>query len=609
MNVTAVKEKDKFKAGFAEAVSTAFREVYPGKFSETGNNEVFNPGCIYDYLEKPKDPKMGRFALPVFRFGKLLGDKPPDIASKIVESVKNKQTVSRDTVQLTVTAAGGFINAAVDTAILAQETLTELLTQGSDYGSSTQGRNKTVLVEYSSVNIAKPFGIAHLRTTILGNSLRLIFKKMGYDVVGINYLGDWGTQFGKMIVAYRKWGQDIDLTHNAIDKLFELYVRFHQEAESDPSLDEEARATFKALESGDKDTVALWERFKSLSLDEFHRMYDQLNVEFDLITGESFLNDKMEPVIQRLQRAGLTTTSRGALIVDLNDPQLPPCLLKKADGATLYATRDIAGAVWRWGKYKFDESLYVVATSQADHFRQVFKVIEMLEEAEELPREERLTGKAKHIEFGWVKFGDKTMSTRAGTVIYLSDVIDKAKALARERILEKNPSLTTIDETAHMIGLGAVLFSQLSVRRLKDVNFIWEEVLNFEGETGPYLQYTHARLCSLLRNYSGEIPADIDVSLLNNEEEQRVIELLADFPDAIEDARHNYDPYYIATQLLKLAAAFNSFYQRKTPEGRIDKILSENRPLTETRVALVKAVQIVIGEGLRLLGIRAPEEM
>jgi arginyl-tRNA synthetase len=451
--------------------------------------------------------------------------------------------------------------------------------------------------------------VGHLRSTIIGNSLRHVYKKLGFDVVGINYLGDWGTQFGKMIVAYRIWGEEVELETDAVKQLLELYVRFHDEAKKDPGLDDEARQAFKLLEDGDPEATQLWERFKAISLAEFDRIHDILGVEFDIITGEAFLNDKMEPVIERLQNAGLTEVSKGALIVPLDDPNLPPCLLKKGDGATLYATRDLAGLVYRWETYHFHESLYVVATSQADHFKQAFKVVAMLEKAEGTSEAGRMTGRVKHIDFGWVRFAGEAMSTRRGNIIFLEDVIDRAVDLAREKILQKNPALGEIDATAHKIGVGAVIFSQFSVRRLKDVNFDWEEVLSFEGETGPYLQYTHARLCSLLRNYVTEVSGEIDVALLDNAEERRVIELLADFPETVEDAARTYDPHLIAAYLLRLAAAFNKLYQRKDDSGRIDKIISDDAPLSAARMAVVKSVQTVLGEGLRLLGIQAPEEM
>ncbi len=597
---------DRFRLLFAKKASEAFRAAYSEEYAASGDEQVFNEEYLLQQLEQPKDPSMGRFALPVFRYGRLLGDKPPDIAVKVAGRM-NELPGDSDLVR--AEAAGGFINARVNPVELTSDTLDRVLSQGSHYGDSDLGRNRKYLIEYCSANIAKPYGVGHLRSTIIGNSLRRVFRKLGFDTIGINYLGDWGTQFGKMIVAYRKWGENVDLNSNAVKKLLDLYVRFHDEAKKNPSLDDQARAAFKQLEDGDPEAVRLWETFKSISLAEFDRIHRMLGVEFDIITGESFLNDKMDAVIERLEKAGLTRLSEGALVVPLDDPNLPPCLLRKGDGATLYATRDLAGLVYRWETYRFHESLYVVGSAQADHFKQAFKVIAMLEEAEGLVPSERMTGRVKHIDFGWVKFEGGAMATRSGNIIFLEDVTDKAVALAKEKILEKNPSLESIDETAHQIGVGAVIFSQFSVRRQKDVNFVWKEVLNFEGETGPYLQYTHARLCSLLRKYSGEITAEIDPALLAGAEEQRVIELLADFPAIVEDTARTYDPHLIASYLLRLAAAFNKVYQRKTSDGRSDKIISDDVNLSASRMALVKSVQTVLHEGLYLLGIEAPEEM
>ena len=589
--------------------AAAFRAVYRDKFAEVGETQIFSAEFIYDHIEKPKDAQMGRFALPVFRFAGLLGKKPNDIAAEIAAEIQNLISQDSDSLLEEATAAGGFINVRTLFNIESGETVTDVLRLDSKYGSSKEGSGRRVLVEYCSANIAKPFGVGHLRTTILGNSLRRVFLKLGYDAIGINYLGDWGTQFGKMIIAYKKWGGEKANGTETVDDLLELYVKFHKEAEDDDSLNDQAREAFKNLEDGAAEETALWERFRSISLTEFDRVFELMGIEFDWITGEAFLNDKMQPVIDRLTAAGLTSVSEGALVVELDDPQLPPCLLKKADGATLYATRDIAGLLYRWGHYSFEESLYVVSSAQSDHFKQVFKVVELLEEAENVPAHKRSTGRARHVDFGWVKFGDKAMSTRQGNIILLQDVVNKAVDLARQRILEKNPDLKEIDSTATMIGVGAVIFSQLSVRRQKDVNFDWDEVLNFEGETGPYLQYTHARLCSLLRNYDGDITDKIDLSLIDREEERRVVELLADFPLAITDARRNYEPNHISTHLLKLAGAFNKVYQRKDSDGKIDKIISGDKSLTSARMALVKSVQVVIKEGLYLLGIGALEEM
>ncbi len=607
---TTAIQSDPFKRQFAELAAAAFREHYPDAHNELGDKEIFDPDFIADHLEKPKDPTMGRFALPVFRYARLFKAKPPDIAATIADSVNSKvQSLPARERLISVSSVAGFINTAVDFQSQARTTVTACITEQRAYGNTDIGLKKKLLVEYSSVNIAKPFGIGHLRTTILGNSLRRVFTKLGYDVVGINYLGDWGTQFGKMIVAYREWGQDLDLSDNAVEKLYRLYVKYHEEAKNDPSLDNRAREAFKKLEDGDEATRTLWQRFRDLSWADFERVYKRLGIEFDLVTGEAFFNDKMDAVIERFEKANLTSESQGAEVVELDDPQLPPLLLRKSDGATLYATRDLAGLIWRWETYRFEESLYVVGAAQSDHFKQCFGAIAKLEDAEKLPETARMTGRVKHVDFGWVKFGDKAMASRAGTIIFLEDVVDKAVALAKDKIAEKNPDLRDPDDTAEMIGIGAVIYSQMSVRRQKDVNFVWDDVLNFEGETGPYLQYTHARLCSLLRNFGDDPNADIDFALLDQPEESRVIELLADFPQIIVEAARQYDPYMIAAHLIKLAAAYNKVYQRKDDTGKTDKIISDNKPLTRARMALVKAVQLVIAEGLYLLGIEAPNEM
>jgi arginyl-tRNA synthetase len=594
--------KKKHKEQFAAVVSAAFREVYSEKFKELGEIGVFERQYVLKVVEEPKDPAHGSFALPVFRFAKDLRDNPTNIASQVAAA---SAWADGD-----VSSIGGFINGRVDPRMLAGETIAEVLGLGARYGDTDIGQGQTYLVEYSSPNIAKPFGVGHLRSTILGHTLRRIYRKIGYEVVGINYPGDWGTQFGKMIVAFDRWGDEKSLQGNAVKNLLDLYVRFHAEAEKDDSLEDEARRAFKRLEDGEPEAVQLWEKFKTISYAEFNRVYGLLGIQFDLVYGESFLNDRMEPLIQRLQKAGLAAISQGALVVELGGEGRPPLLLKKADGATLYATRDLAGMVYRWEKYPgFHESLYVVNSAQSEHFKQCFQVIEMLEEAEKLPPEKRMSGRIIHVDFGWVRFAGKSMSTRRGNIVLLEDVITEATKLAGEKIREKNPDLAHIDETAQLIGVGAVIFSQLAVRRQRDVDFQWDEVLNFEGETGPYLQYTHARLCSLLRRYGKEISADVDYGRLSTNEETQVVDLLADFPDVIVSAAEQYEPYYIASYLLKLAGMFNKVYQRKDESGKIDKIISEDSQLSAARMALVRSVQLVIREGLHLLGLQAPEEM
>jgi arginyl-tRNA synthetase len=596
---------DKFKDTFAKAASIAFKSEYSDIMGNFGDKSIFSVETIVDSLEKPKEPSMGRFAFPIFKYTKTLKDKPQIIASKI--SNKINQVVGSGLI--TTSSSGGFINIKTNFIIESSEVISAVLSQDSNYGSSDIGNGQRILVEYSAPNIAKPFGIGHIRTTILGNTLRRIYLKLGYEAIGLNYLGDWGTQFGKMIVAYKKWGDDTIKGNETVDNLLDLYIKFHDIAENDESLEEEARLEFKKLEEGNEENNALWDRFREISLNEFNRVYDLMGVEFDWITGEAYLNDKMEATEKRLEEANLVSVSDGATIVDLDHEQLPPALLKKADGATLYLTRDITGFLYRYEKYQFDKMLYVVGTNQSVHFQQLFRVIELLEEAEEIPTDNRIFKKGVHVDFGLIKFDDQMMSTRRGNIIFLEDVIKKASDLVKEKILEKNPDLKEIDETAQMIGLGAIFFSQLSVRRQKDVNFDWDEVLSFEGETGPYLQYTHARLSSLLRIYDGKISDEIDYKLLDYDEERRIIELIADFPEVIIDSSRLDDPYLIATHLIKIAGAFNKVYQRKDENNRIDKIISGDKELTSARISMVKAVQIVIKEGLYLLGIQAPVEM
>ncbi|MCX6829705.1 MAG: arginine--tRNA ligase [candidate division Zixibacteria bacterium] len=601
--------KDRFREQIAELTSRAFREILPEWRVVNPGLFTFHPEELYYKLETPKNPQLGNFALPLFELTKIIKQNPVELNKKLTDAQNKLVKENEEYVSLTFNAVGGYNNARIATGALAAATFEALRTQKENYGSSTEGRGRKIVIDFSSPNIAKPFGIGHLRSTAIGNSLYRIFNKLGYESVGINHLGDWGTQFGKTIVAYRKWGKASQLEENPVKTLFDLYVRFHKEEEADASLSDAARDAFKAMENGDPEAIALWQKFKDYSMAEFNRIYEMLRVHFDYQTGESFYNDKMESAIKRLEKAGLTEISEGALIVNLEKYNLPACLLRRADGATLYATRDIAGILYRWETFHFEKALYVVGTAQRDHFKQVFKVIELLEEAEHVSAEKRIAHRLTHVEFGWIKFEDEVMATRQGNIIFLEDVLDKAISLAREKIVEKNPDLKEIDKTAHQIGLGAVIFADLSTRKEKDVNFQWDKVLNFEGETGPYLQYTHARLSSLIRHYGKELTEKIDFSLLDHPEEYRVLDLLYRFPLLVEEAAIAYEPYLISSYLLELASAFNTVYQRKDAAGRIDKIISDNTNLTEARMALVAAARIVVKEGLYLLGIEAPEEM
>jgi arginyl-tRNA synthetase len=595
-----------FKKEITGFIADAIRSTYAAKLSDIFNalkidDEGLN-GYIHSKLEMPKDRKMGDYAFPTFLLAKALQAKPADIAIKIVSRLeKDVMQLFGDAGENCCTVAGPYINIMLPTSKVAEVILPEIHDLKDHYGDQTFGQGKKIVIDFSSPNIAKPFGVAHLRTTIIGNSLYRIFEKLGYESVGINHLGDWGTQFGKMIVAFRKWGDEEKLDEHSVNYLYDLYVKFHAEEEKDPSLTEEARGWFKKLEEGDAEAVALWKKFKHFSLHEFKRIYDILGVKFDYYTGESFYNDKMQEVIDRLTDAGLAVKSQGALVVDLEQYGMTACMLEKADGATLYSTRDLAAIFYRHRTFNFHKALYVVSTSQREHFRQVFKVVDLLGE--------KYADRLVHIEFGWIKFQDKAMKTREGNIILLEDVIETATEKAEQVISEKNPDLPEMTATARMIGLGAIIFAQLGVRKHKDVNFSWEEVLNFEGETGPYLQYTHARLSALMRKYKKQISAKVDFALFDSPEEKALLIHLYRFGQVVEQSSDKYEPNIISEYLLELAAIFNRFYQRKDSEGKLIKIISENKVETRARMLLVASVRIVMKEGMRLLGIEAPVEM
>lgn len=596
--------KQDYQKQFVNEAAVALAEIWKG----TGKTEPVpvagQPESLAGILEAPRDFRHGWFALPMFKLASSFGLNPPALAKQ----VSDRLAARLPNAVFICSSAGPYVNVTVRAPRLGESVLKVVLEPNGGFGRSRIGEGRTLLVEYSSPNIAKPFGIGHLRSTVIGQALKGIYTRLGYRVVTINYPGDWGTQFGKMIVACRTWADPANPPRD-MRELLDMYVRFHREAESNPSLDDQARQAFKELEQGDAAAVKLWNVLQEISHAEMERIYGILGVNFDLVYGESFLNDKMEPVIERLRKAGLTAESQGALIVPLPDPQLPPALLRRGDGATLYLTRDLAGMVYRWERFAYDKSLYVVGASQADHFRQLFLTARLLDDAEGRPADQRMSLGARHIEFGWVKFGNRAMSTRQGNVVFLEDVIDEAVRRVRQLIVAKNPELADIDTVARQIGVGAVVFAQLSVRRHKDVNFVWDDVLNFEGETGPYLQYTHARLCSLVRHYGKPVRPDMKYQSLDRDEERRVLELLAEYPETLEQAGEVSDPNVLAGYLLRLAGAFNKVYQRKDAAGRIDKIISDDAEISAARMALVKAVQVVVRDGLETLGMAAPEAM
>ena len=565
---------DELKYIVAESTAQAFREAFVDRFRDFPDDPEFDALKVYGKIERPKDVSMGDYAFPLFETAKRWGANPVELNKKLLDAQKAVVAPNPDKFPLDYSIKGGFNNSKFVPDALAQIVLKRVLEEKEEFGSSDMGHDRTIVIDFSSPNIAKPFGVGHLRSTAIGACLYRVFEKLGYTPVGINHLGDWGTQFGKLIVAYRMWGAG-GLGDDPIEKLNELYVRFHKEEENNPDLSDKAREAFKALESGSQEEAELWKEFVDLSLEEFQKTYDILGITFDYNTGESFYNDKMDAAVERLKTAGLTEISDGALVINLDKYNLPPCLLTKADGATLYATRDLAGIFYRWNEFKFDRALYVVNAAQRVHFQQVFKVVELLEKAENVPEEERMSNRLEHVQFGWIRFNDKAMSTRKGNIVILKDVLHRAGELARKIILDKNPDLEDIDRTARMIGTGAVIFADLSTRKHIDVNFDWDAVLSFEGETGPYLQYTHARLCSLLRKYGHEISTDIDYQFLSQPEESRVLHVLHRFPQAVEEAATGCEPFIISSYLLELASAYNSVYQMKDDEGRIIKIISE----------------------------------
>lgn len=539
-------------------------------------------------LEIPPREELGDYAFPCFSLSKRLRKSPAAISQELARQIKPARGLSK------AVSNGPYLNFFVDKVKYVQAVLTEIFKQEEDFGSDIIGQNKTIVIDYSSPNIAKPFGIGHLRSTVIGESLYLIFKKLGHPVVRINHLGDWGTQFGKLLVAYRKWGEKEEFVKDPVNYLFALYTRFHQEAEKTPQLEDQAREEFRKLEQGDKENTDLWQRFREISLNEFKRIYDILGIEFDSYAGEAFYDSQIEGVLKDLEEKKLTEISQEALVVRLDKFNLPPCLIKKKDEATLYTTRDLAAANYRHKTYNFYKSLYVVGSAQQMHFQQVFRVLELLGYA--------WAKDCIHVDFGWVKFQEQILSTRSGHILLLEDVLKRSIQLVREIIAEKNPGLEEKEEVANQVGIGAVVFAFLSRRRQKDFDFRWEEVLDFEGESGPYLQYTQARLCSLERKYGGSLSAEKNFDISAGREECQLAKILEAFPEVVKNAAEEFEPQIIASYLLKLAGVFNTYYQNV-------RIITEDEVQTKGKMLLVRCTQIVLKEGLYLLGMKAPERM
>ncbi|HWQ58795.1 MAG TPA: arginine--tRNA ligase [Clostridia bacterium] len=540
------------------------------------------------YIEIPPDSALGDYAFPCFRLAKALRKAPPAIAAELKEKLSLPEGVERAEV------AGGYLNFFADKANLAGKTISRALAEGDAYGGADIGQGKNVCVEFSSINIAKPFHIGHLPTTAIGNALNRIYRALGYNTVAINHLGDWGTQFGKMIVAYKLWGESKPIEESTVRELVRLYVRFHEEAEKDKSLNDEARKWFRKIEEGDPEAVDLWQRFKDLTLREVGEVYELLGVRFDSYAGESFYEDKMQAIIDELDQKGLLVTDQGAKIVDLSEWNMPPCIIVKSDGATLYATRDLAAARYRKKTYDFVKSLYVVAYQQNLHFRQFFKVLELLGDA--------WVKDCEHVNFGMVSMEEGTLSTRHGNVVYLEDVLKASIEKTLDIIKEKSPDLENKEEAARAVGVGAIVWGVLYNSRIKDTSFSWAKVLNFDGETGPYAQYTHARCCSVLRKAGGYDQKGVDYALLKEESAEALVKAIAQLPDTVKTAAEKNEPYLVARSVIDVSAAFNKFYYEC-------RILEDDPKVRRARLALTDAARQTIRNGLYLLGLEAPERM
>ncbi len=544
---------------------------------------------LVEMISVPPESNMGDFALPCFRMAKAMRKAPPVIAKDLCETVALPEFVER------VEAVNGYMNFFMKPAEFARAVLEAVREDGENYGGSSEGANRNICIDYSSINIAKPFHIGHLSSTVIGHALYRIYQHMGYNCVGINHLGDWGTQFGKLIVAYKRWGDKATVEKGSIRALLDLYVRFHDEAENNEFLNDEARAWFKRIEDGDDEALSLFEWFKALTLREVSRVYDLLGIAFDSYAGESFYNDKMGRVIEELEDKNLLKLDDGAYLVDLTEYSMPPCIVLRSDGATLYATRDIAAALYRKDTYDFAKCLYVVAYQQDLHFRQWFKVVELMgyEWAKDLV----------HVSFGMVSMQDGTISTRKGKVVFLEEVLNAAIDKTLEVITEKSPDLADKPAVARQVGVGAVVWNALYSSRIKDIVFSWDKALNFDGETGPYVQYTHARCCAVLRKADiADMPAEIDYAQLNDEDSMRVVRAMFDFKRAVKEAMEKNEPYLVSRAVVAICQAYNKFYYEH-------RIIGEEPAVQTARLALTAAAKSVISTGLFLVGLAAPERM
>ncbi len=552
------------------------------------NVEGLSANDISALIEIPPKPEMGDFAFPCFRLAKTMHKAPQLIAADIKEAIGDVDFLDDIQVQ------GAYLNFFVNKEIFVKSMVDTAL--ADNFGSSDMGEGQTICIDYSSPNVAKNFHVGHLRTTIIGNSLYKIFSKLGYKVVRINHLGDWGTQFGKLIVAYKAWGDEETVKRDGVAELMKLYVKFHEEAEKNPSLNDEARAWFTKMEHGDEEALRIWQWFKDISLIEYKRTYELLGMDFDYYLGESFYRDKTDAVVKKLEDANLLTESEGAKIVNLDEYDMAPCLILKNDGSTIYATRDLAAIFYRKETYNFSKCLYVTGQEQKLHFAQVFKVVELL--GNDWAKDQLV-----HIPYGLVSLEGAKLSTRSGNVIYAEDILLEAISKIKEIIEEKNPNIPDKEETAKKIGVGAVLFNDLYNQRIKDVSFKWEKLLNFDGETGPYVQYTYARCSSIIRKVDDFVAGnDIDYSLLTDAESLDLLKEISRFPKVVVDASEKYEPSVVARFAVDVAQAFNKFYNT-------NRINVEEKNVRDARMTMVHLTRKTIKDALLLLGIECPEQM
>ncbi|MFP4457384.1 MAG: arginine--tRNA ligase [Clostridia bacterium] len=556
--------------------------------SELLVNEIDNLDYqqIYDLIEVPPRAEMGDFALPCFKFAKIMRKSPNQIAKNFEDLGINHSIFSQ------IVAQGPYLNFFLDYKEFAKSLLSEIFDKNKEYGSEEE-KNKNIVIDYSSPNIAKPFHIGHLRSTVIGQSLYNIYSHLGYSCIGINHLGDWGTQFGKQILAYKMWGDEKVVEKDPINELVKLYVKFHEEADKNPQLEDKAREWFKRLENGDQEALKIWKSISKASMEEFNKLYSILGIDFDFNTGESFYRDKVDPVINELEEKNLIKESQGALIVDLGE-EMPPCLIKKADGTTIYTSRDIAAAFYRKNTFDFHKALYVTDYSQSLHFKQWIKVIELMgyDWADNI----------FHVPFGRVRLTEGKMQTRKGNVILLKEVLSEAIDKTRNIIQERNPELPNREIIAKDVAVGALIFNDLYNNRINDIVFDWDELLNFEGETGPYIQYTFARSCRVLEKSVDAITPNIDYSLLTDQESIDLLKVLYDFPNAIKEAAHQLEPSLVSRQVMKIARAFNRFYHN-------NQIIVDQENIRLARLLLCYSANVALEIGLNLLNMPTPNRM